>query len=312
MSLISYAKIDKPIFQEMKKDRNILYENEEIFVEKDEEFDVDKNLDVSNSYFESEMKKKLKKKEESKITKSLIEDLSSLPINVSDKYRMTVEDNIVSYEKLYGCGTCLIGTPMENGVFRLTFEIIEGKCSLGVLDGSLENIKYNKSISESKAGIEVFAKNCVITFIFNLYFRFFEEIFEKLIGKSKSKEKESVLYTPTVIVYDKSHIIRESFSRLSSNTRLTVELDLRSNDPKKRRAYFYVNGYPIHTFFYGLPSVVRFGVFYISIEVVIFLIFIFIYILLLCYSLNYYSLLLLSYAYIEGSLQLLLFLLNKF
>lgn len=207
------------------------------------------------------MSKKIKEKEKNKTSKSLFEDLSSLTLSFSESSKMKIEGNKIIHDESDICETCLIGPPMKNGVFRISFKEIEAGCSFGIIDKYSNNIVSGKSISESNSGIELKSDICEGMDILELIGFFLKSIDSFFFSGVVNDEFDIFGHPKNIKFYDKSHRIVESFNEYLHSGILTIELDLRSDDPKKRNAYFFFKDNYFSVFFSELPSVVQFGVF---------------------------------------------------
>lgn len=207
---------------------------------------------------EHESKKRLKKKEEEEMSNSLQKDLSSLPICFSDKSKMKVEGNKIIHNGNDGCETCIIGTPMLRGVYKITFDKISDDCSFGVINGSIKDVESGKSISQSNAGVEIYIDDKDVS-SFEKSMNDYVNNVRRVFNLSKEIGKISLL-SNNILIFNSSHKFIEGYSQNTADSNISIELDLRSDDPNERNAYFYIDGCPLSTYFSGLPSLFHFGV----------------------------------------------------
>lgn len=241
----------------MKKEKKEYYENKEENVEINEESEEELNLSHSSHFnLKEEMEKRLKLKEENKISKYLITGLSSLPIKYFNNSEIEIEQNEMKKINDNEICTFMLGSDMRNGVYRITFKNVREMCGFIIKDGNSEKIKAECN-SKFSNGIELlfrYVENDDVDILKTIILKYFD--FD--INSTHSNNFDDVYNIELVNNYD---VTVDSLKRIVCKENITIELDLRSDAPYERNVYLYIDGYPIYTYFSGLPSVVRLWVY---------------------------------------------------
>lgn len=244
--------------------------------------------------------KEIEEREESKMISFNTKDLSSLPVSFNDETKMRIEGNKIVHCGSSACETCLIGPHLMNGVYRITFEICCKTNSFGIIDGSLQYMKSDLSISERHIGCEFgnLSRNVldlsmmmmiIVFIVLNVF-----TISSNITGNSRNMDLLfnfrmkinmdfntwlsigccilliviliiylllAFQYLKNLVdIYDKEHKKICEIKGLEIGDCFAMEVDLRSNESEKRTLHFFVNNSQEKVFFYGLPDSIQFGV----------------------------------------------------
>lgn len=255
MSLISYEKISKPKCLKVKLENINYFES----FSADTEIDDFENDDccLLCPYFNRNYLNRFMINDKRIYSKSLVEDLSLLPCTFSDDSAMKIEGNKIIHNGKDGWETCLIGEPMSKDVYIIRIGKKNCRCSFGIVDGSFTDIRSGKSISELHAGVE-------------MKFEITDRL--KSVDDSGRSVKEKLLTTSddlSAVVKiqgdDSVFLLNKSNKKVGFGYSLkcqpvSIEIDLRSKESDKRCAFFYIGSNHVYTYFFGLPSTVRFAV----------------------------------------------------
>lgn len=150
--------------------------------------------------------------------------LDDVPYTFGDGTKLVREDNrLLSKGDEYSSDSCLIGYPMENGVHRITFKVLDNPfLHVGLCDASLGFPRRGYKFSKSGKGCDVTLK----------------------YGEIRNINGSTIGYITKVVKDDT----------------ITLEVDLRSEQPDQRILRFFVNSRPQQVFISGLPPSVQFGV----------------------------------------------------
>lgn len=236
--------------------------------------------------------RKVKERKELNLSSYCTFSLSSLPVRFFNDSNMIIINNKIKLQRISHCETCVIGAPMKNGVFRISFYNNGNEFYYGVIDGYIEEIENGRSISENNVGCEMgnmatgrsaiftlIALICCVGFNIcmfgiiligdliksNLFFILFCISFFILfiLGNIIMMIIKYIIFynSRTVKFYNRDHIKVWDDNNFNVGDCLTMELDLRSDKSEERTLHFFINDIQQKIFFYGLPSLVQFGVY---------------------------------------------------
>lgn len=184
---------------------------------------------------------------------------SSYHFTFSDDSAMIIEDNEIIHKGSDGWETCLIGDILSEGVHIIQLRKHSCSCGFGIVDGSFTDIRSGKSISQLHAGVEMKFELSEKLFSLDGIRATFDEMISAMYGRTitnKFKKEDDL-----VNIFNRSNK-KVGRGVYIMDCDIFMEVDLRSEDPNQRFAYFYTDDFQVYTYFFGLPPSVRFAVYF--------------------------------------------------